>query len=109
MKRKKISLVTITVFMTMVAMSLMTFFSLGGVREAVAQDMKIGFILKTMQEERYQTDKSLFIAKAEALGAQVRGCLLVHGRLGCDERAERIGRTTILVILNPAYTTKQLD
>ena len=33
--------------------------------------MKIGFILKTMQEERYQTDKSLFIARAEALGADV--------------------------------------
>ncbi len=38
---------------------------------AEAQPIKIGFILKTMQEERYHTDKSLFIARAEALGAEV--------------------------------------
>ncbi len=31
--------------------------------------VKIGFILKTMQEERYQKDKSVFLAKAKALGA----------------------------------------
>ena len=39
--------------------------------EAEAQSMKIGFLLKTMQEERYQTDKSLFMARAESLGAEV--------------------------------------
>jgi len=33
--------------------------------------VKIGFLLKTMQEERYQQDKSLFIARAESLGAEV--------------------------------------
>lgn len=71
MKRENFSLVTITVFLTMFAMFLMTFLPLGGAREAEAQNMKIGFILKTMQEERYQTDKSLFIARADALGAQV--------------------------------------
>ncbi len=38
---------------------------------ADAQDIKVGFILKTMQEERYQTDKTLFMARAEALGAQI--------------------------------------
>jgi D-xylose transport system substrate-binding protein len=38
---------------------------------AETRPIKIGFILKTMQEERYQTDKSLFIAKAETLGAEV--------------------------------------
>jgi D-xylose transport system substrate-binding protein len=40
---------------------------------AAAQDddVKIGFILKTMQEARYQTDKSLFIARAESQGAEV--------------------------------------
>lgn len=32
---------------------------------------KVGFILKTMQEERYQRDKAAFIAKAEAMGAKV--------------------------------------
>jgi D-xylose transport system substrate-binding protein len=38
---------------------------------AQAQDVKIGFLLKTMQEARYQTDKSLFIARAESQGAEV--------------------------------------
>lgn len=39
---------------------------------AAAQDSpRIGFLLKTMQEARYQTDKSLFIARAESKGAEV--------------------------------------
>ncbi len=38
---------------------------------AQSDDIKIGFLLKTMQEARYQTDKSLFIARAESKGAQV--------------------------------------
>jgi len=71
MKRKKIFLAIMTAFLTLFAISLMTFLPLGGARKAEAQDLKIGFILKTMQEARYQIDKSLFIAKAEALGAQV--------------------------------------
>lgn len=33
--------------------------------------VKIGFLLKTMQEERYQKDKAAFIAKAEEMGAEV--------------------------------------
>ena len=36
-----------------------------------AQPIKIGFLLKTMQEERYRTDQALFIARAESLGATV--------------------------------------
>ncbi len=36
-----------------------------------AKSVKIGFLLKTMQEERYQRDKAAFIAKGEALGAKV--------------------------------------
>lgn len=39
--------------------------------EAVEPPVKIGFLLKTMQEERYQTDKAEFIAHAESLGANV--------------------------------------
>ncbi len=39
--------------------------------EADAKKVKIGFLLKTMQEERYQRDKAAFIAKAEELGATV--------------------------------------
>lgn len=38
---------------------------------AAAKTVKIGFLLKTMQEERYQRDKAAFIAKAEAMGAKV--------------------------------------
>lgn len=39
---------------------------------AVAADkVKVGFLLKTMQEERYQIDKADFTAKAEAMGAEV--------------------------------------
>ncbi|WP_213736795.1 substrate-binding domain-containing protein [Bradyrhizobium sp. dw_411] len=42
------------------------------VRPAIAADkVKIGFLLKTMQEERYQRDKAAFLAKAKALGADV--------------------------------------
>jgi D-xylose transport system substrate-binding protein len=33
--------------------------------------IKIGFLLKTLQEERYQRDKKAFIEKAESLGAEV--------------------------------------
>lgn len=33
--------------------------------------IKIGFLLKTMQEERYQRDKAAFESKAKALGADV--------------------------------------
>jgi D-xylose transport system substrate-binding protein len=42
------------------------------VNPALAADkIKIGFLLKTMQEERYQRDKAAFLAKAKALGAEV--------------------------------------
>src|SRR5208283_1721334 len=36
-----------------------------------ADKVKIGFLLKTMQEERYQRDKAAFLAKAKELGADV--------------------------------------
>ena len=38
---------------------------------AAAESVKISFLLKTMQEERYQQDRALFIARAESKGAQV--------------------------------------
>jgi D-xylose transport system substrate-binding protein len=37
----------------------------------MAADVKVGFLLKTMQEERYQRDKAAFIEKAESMGAEV--------------------------------------
>jgi D-xylose transport system substrate-binding protein len=33
--------------------------------------LKVGFLLKTMQEERYQKDRAVFLARASTLGAQV--------------------------------------
>ncbi len=40
--------------------------------QLVAGDkVKVGFLLKTMQEERYQRDKTAFIEKAESMGAKV--------------------------------------
>ncbi len=45
-----------------------TAFSAGS---ATAADVKIGFLLKTMQEERYKRDRAAFITRAEALGAEV--------------------------------------
>ena len=36
-----------------------------------ADDVTIGFLLKTMQEERYQQDQAAFLAKAKELGAEV--------------------------------------
>mgnify|MGYP000218166308 FL=1 len=38
---------------------------------ASAKKLKVGFLLKTMQEERYQRDKAAFIKKAEEMGAKV--------------------------------------
>lgn len=39
--------------------------------KAAPDEIKVGFLLKTMQEERYQKDKAAFIAKAESMGAEV--------------------------------------
>ncbi|OHD53734.1 MAG: D-xylose transporter subunit XylF [Spirochaetes bacterium GWF1_51_8] len=43
----------------------------GTAQNAGSGKIKIGFLLKTMQEERYQKDKAVFIKKAEELGAEV--------------------------------------
>lgn len=40
-------------------------------KKAASDKIKIGFLLKTMQEERYQRDKAAFFAKAEELGFEV--------------------------------------
>lgn len=42
-----------------------------GKEDDTSGKVKIGFLLKTMQEERYKKDQAFFIAKAEALGAVV--------------------------------------
>ncbi|MCP3888482.1 MAG: sugar ABC transporter substrate-binding protein [Desulfobulbaceae bacterium] len=68
MKREKLSS---TVLSGLVALFVFTSFILGGAMSAEAKKVKVGFILKTMQEERYQRDKAIFIKKAESLGAKV--------------------------------------
>jgi len=89
----------------MFAMSLMTFLPLGGAREAAAQNMKIGFILKTMQEERYQTDKSLFIARAETFGAQVLFDSSSNNELTQLQQVEKMLEEGIqLLVLQPVNT-----
>ena len=55
-------------FGVVVVAVMFAFTSVAGMAEA---KVKIGFLLKTMQEERYQRDKAAFIAKAEELGAEV--------------------------------------
>ena len=68
MKREKLSS---TVLSGLVALFVFTSLILGGAMSAEAKKVKVGFILKTMQEERYQRDKAIFIKKAESLGAKV--------------------------------------
>jgi D-xylose transport system substrate-binding protein len=60
--------------MALPLLSAISFFAAVAMAPAAADekaDIRIGFLLKTMQEERYQTDKALFIARAESLGAEV--------------------------------------
>jgi D-xylose transport system substrate-binding protein len=68
MKRGKLSS---TVLSGLVALFVFTSLILGGAMSAEAKKVKVGFILKTMQEERYQRDKAIFIKKAESMGAKV--------------------------------------
>ena len=58
---------TITLICMALCLLSVTFIS----SSAAAKTVKVGFILKTMQEERYQRDKSAFIEKAESMGAKV--------------------------------------
>ncbi len=44
---------------------------MGGCQNKVQNELKIGFILDTMNEERYQKDKQYFEEKATSLGAKV--------------------------------------
>lgn len=71
MKYERFSLISLTASLVMSTMFLLLVAPIVGPGEAFSQKTKIGFILKTMQEERYRTDKTLFTAKAESLGAEV--------------------------------------
>lgn len=71
MKYGRLSLSSLAASLTIVTVSFMLMSPFGGPEAVFGQNTKIGFILKTMQEERYQTDKTLFTARAESLGAEV--------------------------------------
>ena len=71
MKYGRFSLISLAVTLVLSSMSFLLMSPLGGPGEAFGKNTKIGFILKTMQEERYRTDKTLFMARAESLGAEI--------------------------------------
>ena len=57
---------------TLMAAAIVPAVTVPAVTPAVAAEkIKIGFLLKTMQEERYQRDKAAFLARARALDADV--------------------------------------
>jgi D-xylose transport system substrate-binding protein len=67
--------------------------------------IKIGFLLKTMQEERYQRDKAVFESKAKALGADV-----IFDSANNDEQAQLAAFENMLsqgaqvIVLQPVNT-----
>jgi D-xylose transport system substrate-binding protein len=65
------SMVNRRVLFTGAAYILTATLGLSAATATAAEKTKIGFLLKTMQEERYQRDKADFIAKAKELGANV--------------------------------------
>lgn len=68
-------------------------------------DLKIGFLLKTMQEERYQRDKEAFLNKAEELGAEV-----IFDSANNDEQAQMekfenmLAQGADVIVLQPVNT-----
>src|ERR1700724_2435212 len=70
-----------------------------------ADKVKIGFLLKTMQEERYQRDKAAFLAKAKALGAEV-----IFDSANNDEQTQlaafenMLSRGAQAIVLQPVHT-----
>jgi D-xylose transport system substrate-binding protein len=70
-----------------------------------ADKIKIGFLLKTMQEERYQRDKAAFLARAAALGADV-----IFDSANNDEQAQlsafenMLSQGARVIVLQPVNT-----
>jgi len=70
-----------------------------------AGKIKIGFLLKTMQEERYQRDKAAFLARAKALDAEV-----IFDSANNDEQAQLAAFENMLsqgaqvIVLQPVNT-----
>jgi D-xylose transport system substrate-binding protein len=74
-------------------------------RAGAADKIKIGFLLKTMQEERYQRDKATFLARAKALGSEV-----IFDSANNDEQAQLAAFENMLsqgaqvIVLQPVNT-----
>src|ERR1700723_3268608 len=72
---------------------------------AAADKGKIGFLLKTMQEERYQRDKAAFLAKPHARGAEA-----IFGPTSNDEQTQlaafenMLSRGARAMVLQPVNT-----
>jgi len=70
-----------------------------------ADKIKIGFLLKTMQEERYQRDKAAFLARTAALGAEV-----IFDSANNDEQAQlsafenMLSQGARVIVLQPVNT-----
>ena len=70
-----------------------------------AEDAKIGFLLKTMQEQRYRTDKNLFITRAESLGARVVFNSSANDeRLQLDQFEKMLDDGCRIIVLQPSNT-----
>ena len=70
-----------------------------------AEKIRIGFLLKTMQEERYQRDKAAFLARAKAMGAEV-----IFDSANNDEQAQlsafenMLSQGARVIVLQPVNT-----
>ncbi len=105
MKQNKIiSQNRLTIILTIIIMSIvMLLLSLRA--RVFAEDVKIGFLLKTMQEQRYRTDKNLFITRAESLGARVVFDSSANDeRLQLDQFEKMLDDGCQIIVLQPSNT-----
>ncbi len=72
---------------------------------ALAEGLKIGFILKTMQEDRYSIDKSLFIDRAGSQGAEVVFSSSANNeRLQLEQVEKMLDDGCQVIVLQPSNT-----
>lgn len=69
------------------------------------EQVEVGFLLKTMQEERYQTDRRLFIEAAQALGATVNFAASGNDELRQLQQFEEMLDSSVdVIVLQPVNT-----
>ena len=69
------------------------------------EQVEVGFLLKTMQEERYQTDRRLFIEAAQALGATVNFAASGNDELRQLQQFEEMLDSGVdVIVLQPVNT-----